>query len=122
MPRRHGTVATTLEHKGYTGTLDVDIEAGELFGRVHGLRDIITFGGKTVEEAATSFRESIDFYLECCEEEGRAPDRPYSGLFNLRISPELHRNLARLAISEGSSMNDLVAKILGDQVRRAGVK
>ncbi|HNU92863.1 MAG TPA: type II toxin-antitoxin system HicB family antitoxin, partial [Spirochaetota bacterium] len=29
-----------------------------------------------------------------CKEEGVEPEKPYSGKFNLRISPELHREAA----------------------------
>jgi predicted HicB family RNase H-like nuclease len=77
-----------LTYKGYSAVLEVDFDAGELFGRTVGLRDIITFQEKTVEEARRSFEESVDFYLDCCREEQRQPDRPYSGKFNVQITPE----------------------------------
>jgi predicted HicB family RNase H-like nuclease len=32
------------------------------------LRDVITFQGKTVEETKKALRESVDDYLEFCEE------------------------------------------------------
>jgi predicted HicB family RNase H-like nuclease len=102
----------TLTYKGYTGMLEVDLEAGELFGRTVGMRDLITFQGRTVEEARRSFEESIDFYLTCCEEEQKPPDRPYSGRFNVRIAPEVHRKLAILAESRGQSLNELVGATL----------
>jgi predicted HicB family RNase H-like nuclease len=98
----------TLTYKGYTGVLEVDLDAGELFGRTVGMRDLITFQGRTVEEARRSFEESIDFYLACCQKDQKKPDRPYSGRFNVRISPEVHRRLAILAESRGQSLNELV--------------
>src|SRR5438552_17556095 len=76
------------------------------------MRDMITFQGQTVEEARQSFKESIDFYLSCCQEEKKVPDRPYSGRFNVRIAPELHRRLAILAESRSQSLNDLVSAAL----------
>lgn len=72
-----------LTYKGYAGVLEVDLDAGELFGRTIGLRDIITFQGRTVEDARRSFEESIDFYLACCRDEQKQPERPYSGRFNV---------------------------------------
>jgi predicted HicB family RNase H-like nuclease len=101
-----------LSYKGYSAVLEVDLEAAELFGRTVGMRDIITFQGKTVEDARTSFQESIDFYLACCREEKKQPDRPYSGRFNVRIDPEVHRRLAILAESRGQSLNELVSATL----------
>jgi predicted HicB family RNase H-like nuclease len=103
---------TNLMYRGYTAVLGVDLDAGELFGRTLGTRDIITFQGKTVEEARKSFKESIDFYLACCEEEGKEPDRPYSGRFNVRIAPELHRRLVIRAQSCGQSLNEVVSATL----------
>ena len=109
----------TLTHNGYIAVLDVDLDAGELFGRTVGMRDLITFQGKTVEEARKSFRESIDFYLECCQKEGKPADRPYSGRFNVRITPQLHRSLAILAETRGLSLNDLVGKALAGMAGEA---
>jgi predicted HicB family RNase H-like nuclease len=101
-----------VTYKGYSAVLEVDLDAGELFGRTVGMRDVITFQGKTIDDARRSFEESIDFYLACCQEEKRRPDRPYSGRFNVRIAPEVHRRLAILAESRGQSLNELVSAAL----------
>jgi predicted HicB family RNase H-like nuclease len=101
-----------LEYKGYTARIEVDLDAGELFGRTVGMRDVITFQGKTIDEARRPFEESIDFYLACCQKEKLQPDRPYSGRFNVRIAPEVHRRLAILAESRGQSLNELVSAAL----------
>ena len=66
-----------LDYKGYIGTLEA--EDGVFFGRVAGLRDVITFEGTTFAEVEQVFHESIDDYLAFCAERGEAPDRPYSG-------------------------------------------
>jgi predicted HicB family RNase H-like nuclease len=101
-----------LNYKGYAAVLEVDLDAGELFGRTVDLHDVITFQGKTIEDPRRSFEESIDLYLACCREEKKQPDRPYSGRFNVRIAPEVHRRLAILAESRGQSLNELVSATL----------
>lgn len=73
------TVEARLTYKGYTAILEIDEEAGEQFGRVQGIRHIITFQGATVEEARRSFKETIDAYLESCRESGEEHDRPFLG-------------------------------------------
>jgi predicted HicB family RNase H-like nuclease len=108
-----------LTYKGYSAVLEVDLDAGELFGRTVGTRDVITFQGKTVDEARRSFEESVDFYLDCCEKEKKRPDRPYSGRFNIRIAPELHRRLAILAESQGQSLNEFVSSALSAAAGKA---
>jgi len=57
-----------LKYKGYTGYVKFDDEAGVFHGEVLDLRDVITFQGKTVEEIKKAFRDSVDDYLEFCEE------------------------------------------------------
>jgi predicted HicB family RNase H-like nuclease len=57
-----------MNYKGYTAVIEVDIEAGILFGRVLDLNDVITFKGKTVDEAQEEFYKSVDDYLAFCED------------------------------------------------------
>jgi predicted HicB family RNase H-like nuclease len=97
-----------LEYKGYVGTVEAD--EGTFVGRVAGLRDVITFEGRSFEEVERAFRESVDDYLAFCAERGEAPDRPYSGKIPLRIEPELHRKAAVRARAEGLSLNQWIAR------------
>ena len=55
-------------------------------GEVLDMRDVITFQGKSVEELEQAFRDSIDDYLEFCEERGEEPERPFSGRLMLRLT------------------------------------
>jgi predicted HicB family RNase H-like nuclease len=105
-----------LQHKGYTGVAEVDFEAGAIAGRVVGLRDVVTFDGRTAQEAAASFRAAVDAYLEMCREAGQEPEKPYSGKFVVRIAPDVHRELARIAAESGVSLNDVAAEGLAARV------
>jgi len=97
-----------LEYKGYIGTIDA--EDGVFFGRVAGLRDVITFEGTTFGEVEQAFRDSIDDYLAFCVKRGEPPDRAYSGRIPLRVSPDTHRRAATHAQSEGLSLNQWIAR------------
>jgi predicted HicB family RNase H-like nuclease len=106
-----------MEYKGYFGSVTYDDEAGVFFGRVANLqRDGITFEGSSVEELRAAFHESVDDYLAWCKEEGKAPDKPYSGKFNIRISPDLHAKAAGKAQARGESLNDFVTKAIEDEI------
>ena len=105
-----------MKYKGYIGATEVDEEAGIIFGRVLGLRDVITFQGETVGEARRSFEESVDFYLKTCADRGEAPEKPFSGKFVVRVEPELHRALARAAEESKQSMNAVVEQALRRQL------
>ncbi len=101
-----------VRYKNYTGIVEYD-SAGKIFtGEVIGLRDVITFQGRTPEELEQSFQESIDFYLEMCEQDGIPPQKPYSGRFNVRISPEMHMRIAERAAQERLSLNQWVTEAL----------
>jgi predicted HicB family RNase H-like nuclease len=97
-----------MKYKGYTGVVEFDEEAGVLFGRVVGLRDLITFEGDSVAEVTRAFHDSVDVYLELCAERGEEPEKPFSGHFVLRIDPKLHRAISHAAEERGVSLNSLV--------------
>jgi predicted HicB family RNase H-like nuclease len=101
-----------LRYKGYSGHVEYDGEAGVFHGEVLDLRDVITFQGKSVEEVERSFRDSVDDYLEFCDQRGEAPDKPFSGRLTLRLPPQLHRKVYVCALQEGKSLNQWVAEKL----------
>ncbi len=95
-------------YKGYTGRAEYDHETGLFHGEVDGTRDVITFQGKTIDQLRAAFIDSVDDYLEFCKKRGESPEKPYSGKFVARISPQLHRQLSLLAKDSGTSLNALV--------------
>ena len=101
-----------LQHKGYRGHAEFDDKAGLFHGEVLDLRDVITFQGTSVEELEREFRDSIDDYLEFCEERGEEPDRPFSGRLMLRLPPQVHRDVYVHARQEGKSLNQWIAEKL----------
>lgn len=101
-----------MEYKGYVGSATFDDEADVFHGEVVNLRDVITFQGRSVDELRRAFHESVDDYLTFCAERGETPEKPLSGRFNLRISPELHARAAARARNEGLSLNAFVERAL----------
>jgi predicted HicB family RNase H-like nuclease len=101
-----------MNYKGYAGYIQFDSEAEIFHGEVVDTRDVITFQGKTVKELKKAFRDSIDDYLEFCEERGEESDKPFSGKFVLRLSPELHHKAYVKALESGKSLNAWVKEIL----------
>jgi len=81
-------------------------------GEVVGLRDVITFQGRSVDELEYAFKESIDDYLEFRRERGEKPEKTFSGTFNLRIPPDLHAKLALQAQSMDVSLNSYITEKL----------
>lgn len=103
-------------YKGYTAQMEVDSECDLICGRVLDIRDVITFEGKTVEEARLDFQGAIDDYLEWCEELGESPDKPFSGKLPYRTTPERHRKIHNAANLSGKSINAFMDEILAREV------
>ena len=54
----------SLSYKGYAaGPIEFDEDARLFSGTVAGLRDVIHFAGRTADELAQAFRDSVDDYL-----------------------------------------------------------
>ena len=106
-----------MRYKEYIGDVEYDDRAKIFHGEVVNTRDVITFQGKTVEELEQAFRDSIEDYLSWCREEAVQPERPYSGKFNLRLPPELHREVAIAAKRRNTSINAFVEQAIEDELR-----
>jgi len=107
-----------LHYKGYTGEVEFDAEANVLFGRVLGTRDVVTFEGDTVAEVEQAFRDSIDEYLTFCAEQGRTPEKPFSGNLPLRTTPDRHRQIALAAAVAGRSINSWLETVATEAAAR----
>lgn len=98
----------TISYKGYTAIVEFDGEDGILVGRVLGIRDIIDCEGESVSELEKDFHAGIESYLKACKQTGKKPERPRSGKLLLRMPPEVHASLARVAETTGQSANQLI--------------
>jgi predicted HicB family RNase H-like nuclease len=101
-----------MNYKGYTGVTTFDEKAELFHGDVINTRDVITFQGSSVKELKKAFRDSIDDYLTFCAARGEEPEKPFSGKFPVRISPELHAQIAARARTKGKSLNAYVSEVL----------
>ncbi|MEO0408639.1 MAG: type II toxin-antitoxin system HicB family antitoxin [Cyanobacteria bacterium P01_A01_bin.135] len=107
-----------LTYRGYTADLKVDTEAKLLRGQVLAIKDIITFEGKTVEEATASFEGAVDEYLAECETLGQSPDKPFSGRLLFRTSPEIHRNIYLASTKAEKSINAWIEGVVEREALR----
>lgn len=107
-----------LEHKGYIGHTCFDDNAEIFHGEVINTRDVITFQGDSVKAIKKAFVESVEDYLLFCAERNEAPEKPFSGRFNLRLEPEVHRDAYLSARKAGMSLNSWVKNAIVHEVQR----
>jgi predicted HicB family RNase H-like nuclease len=101
-----------MEYKGYIGKVEIDEDAGVLYGEVINIRDVITFEGASVDEVTKAFHESVDDYLAFCSARDESPEKPFSGKFVVRLPVELHRKAYIQAKLADKSLNGWVNDVL----------
>ena len=101
---------------GYYARIEYNADTDLFRGEILGLSGGADFYGANPDELRREFKKSLDVFLEVCREQGLEPRRQFSGRFNLRISPELHEQLAMSAEAQGKSLNALAQEALQKSV------
>ena len=109
-------MSNLLSYKNYSGTVEYSAEDNCLFGKVMGIKSLISYEGDSVNELKQDFETAIDEYLADCNERDVEPKKPYTGTFIVRINPDLHRSIA-IAMERGESLNAAVEEAIGRLVR-----
>ena len=101
-----------MEYKGYYGTVEFSATDNILFGKVIGVKGLISYEGNSVDSLKEDFISAVDDYLETCAESGVEPEKAYKGSFNVRVSPETHKALALYSASHGKTLNATVEEAI----------
>lgn len=88
---------TTVAYKGYIAEVSIDEDSGWLHASTLGMRDVVKAEAEPCAQLKVEFAISVDEYSAFCDELGREPEKPYSGKFQLRTEPDIHRQAAALA-------------------------
>lgn len=72
----------TMEYKGYIGSVEFSEEDCILYGKVMGIRSLISYEGETAKELLEDFHGAVDDYLTLCKENGIVPETAYKGSFH----------------------------------------
>ncbi|HIB8178679.1 TPA: type II toxin-antitoxin system HicB family antitoxin [Elizabethkingia anophelis] len=108
-----------LKYKNYTGSVEFNDTDKILFGKVLGIRGLISYEGQTVDELEQDFKSGIDEYLEACKEKGIEPQKPYTGAFNIRIPSDMHGQAAMEAYEQGITLNAFVKHAIEERLKIA---
>ncbi len=101
--------AGILEYKGYFGSVEFSLEDNCLHGKLLGLEKIyIAFEGQTLDELKADFKAAVDGYLEDCMQDNIKPEKPFSGILHVKLSPEMHLKAVIQAKKKGESLDVFV--------------
>ncbi len=100
------------------GEIEFDSEAKVFYGNVVNPRDTITFQSDNAKLLEKEFCKSVDSYLEFCRKIGESPEKPYSGKFVLRLSPQKHSVVALAAQIAKKSLNAWASYLLVENAEK----
>jgi predicted HicB family RNase H-like nuclease len=105
-----------LSHKGYHGSIHYNLDDRVFYGKIEFIRALVSYEGTDADSLETAFVDAVENYLTMCAEQGQTPEKPFKGLFNVRIAPELHEKVAIAASQHGMTLNRFVAEALNQAV------
>lgn len=106
-----------LKYKNFIGSVEFSEPDKILFGKVQGIRGLISYEGETVEELEKDFKDGIDHYLSVCEDEGIKPQKSFTGAFNVRIPSDMHGQAVIKAQELGINLNAFVKSAIEDKLQ-----
>ena len=112
----HMRTSNYLHYKDYIGSIAFSEEDAVFHGKVVGIKSLISFEGDSVSAITEDFHSAVDEYLDFCDQNGKQPEKPFKGSFNVRIGADLHRMAALAASSRGISLNSLVEDAIRQNV------
>lgn len=98
----------TMEYNGYIGSVEFSEEDALFYGKVLGIRALIFYEETNAAELVADFHGAVDDYLELCARFGTEPEKARKDHFNVRISPELHKQAVVAAMARNASLNSIV--------------
>jgi len=101
-----------LKYKKYEGTAELDMTRGLCRGKLLLIDDLVTYECSDPQGLQREFELAVDDYIQTCSVVGKEPQRPFRGLFNVRVPPTLHRSAALRAASDNVKLNDVVVRAL----------
>ncbi|MGD1957992.1 MAG: type II toxin-antitoxin system HicB family antitoxin [Fulvivirga sp.] len=108
-----------LEYKSYSGSIEYSPDDNLLYGKVLGIRGLISYEGDTGKSLEQDFKEAVNTYLADCKASGKTPEKPFKGSFNVRIPAKLHQKAALLAMEAKTSLNSFVAEAIQIRVQKS---
>jgi predicted HicB family RNase H-like nuclease len=105
-------MSSVMEYKGYVGSIEYSDEDEVLHGRLEFIRDLVLYEATDAKELKRAFQDAVDDYLALCEQQGRRPDVPLKGSFNVRPGRDLHRRAMIFARRKGMNLNTVVSEAL----------
>jgi predicted HicB family RNase H-like nuclease len=106
----------TLKYKDFVGVVGYSAEDEVFHGKIDGIDGLVTFEAENSKDLKKAFQGAVDDYIVFCNEKGINPYKSFTGTFNVRIKPELHKKAYQRALLRGVSLNQVVSDALAHEL------
>ncbi len=115
-------MSNIIQYKDYVGNIEFSETDGVFYGKVQGIRSLISYEGTNAKELIEDFHNAIDEYLKECEKEGTVPETAYKGSLNVRFKDSsIHRNAAIYAMNHKQSLNSFIEEAVKEKLARLSI-
>ncbi len=97
-----------FEYKGYYGSISFSDPDNVLYGKVLGIRSLVSYEGETIKSLKEDFEGAVEDYLELCEERNMTPEKSTFTPQSLHLSPNLQSEVQVYSQSKGTTMQEVV--------------
>ena len=105
-----------MQHSGYFGSVHFDDEDLFFHGKIEFIRASVSYEATTAKGLKKAFIDAVDDYLDLCSKEDIEPEKPFKGSLNVRLGPDLHRQIAIAAEQQNMSINRFISQTLSHAV------
>lgn len=106
-----------MQYKGYIGSVEFSESDRLFYGKVQGIRSLISYEGTTADELISDFHNAVDDYLSTCKSEGTTPETAYKGSLNVRFkNSEIHRQAAIYAFTHDQTLNSFIEEAVTEKL------
>jgi predicted HicB family RNase H-like nuclease len=106
----------TLKYKDFVGVVGYSAENEVFHGKIEGIDGLVTFEAENSKDLKRAFEDAVNDYIAFCNEKGINPYKSFTGTFNVRIKPELHKKAYQRALLRGVSLNQVVSDALAHEL------
>ncbi len=110
-----------MKYKDYYGSVHYNDEDEVFYGKVEGIKSLISYEGKDVKTLKKSFKDSVEDYIQTCTELSIEIEKPFKGSFNVRVGNRLHRKAMEYAWKNDTNLNTIAKEAFSEYFSSHGM-
>jgi len=103
-----------MKYKDYYGSVHYNDEDEVFYGKIEGIKSLVSYEGKDVKTLKKAFKESLEDYIQTCKKQGIEIEKPFKGSFNVRVGNRLHRKAMEYAWANDTNLNTIAKEALSE--------